>query len=84
MCKGGRNYEKRNRRFKGYAVGKAYVVGMDQPVSFKTFAENSCIEVQRLQKSLQKSKEQIEEIAVRTRERFDAKSAEIIESHLNL
>jgi phosphoenolpyruvate-protein phosphotransferase len=68
---------------KGYAVGKAYVIGTDAASRFQETAENPAAEADRLTKAMELSKKQIEEIIKKAREKLDAKNVEIIESHLN-
>ena len=68
---------------KGYAVGKAYVIGMDPSLHFNEAAEDPAAETDRLQNALELSRKQIEEIVGKAHENLDAKNVEIIESHLN-
>ena len=69
---------------KGYAVGKAYMVNTDLLLGDNGYTKDPIVQSDRLQKALQKSHVQIEEIAGKARNQMDAKNAEIIESHLNL
>jgi len=69
--------------FKGYAVGKAYVIDADVSLHFKETAGNPAVEADRLTKALELSRKQIEEIVEKSRGKMDAKNVKIIESHLN-
>lgn len=68
---------------KGYAVGKAYVIGADVSLHIKETAENPSVEADKLIKAMELSRKQIEEIVDKAREKMDAKNVKIIESHLN-
>lgn len=67
----------------GYAVGKAYVIGMDTTLHFQETCQDTAEETERLQKALTLSKKQIEEIVSKAQNNLEDENLKIIESHVN-